>query len=249
VLILLASGRPEGRTAAQVHELERHGWPRQHRIGWPDLIDLEVPLYQAVAAFNERARASRAVFINQFGFTRDRIGRGFPADLNFDDLRRGTALEFGQSIYEPFGIAQVEPLSTGALCVVSDVCGCLGFASRALGDDASATWEQRVQRLEADLPNFVVARYTALPDDMAVLGWRMALHIGQAERDHIENEESRRAAAVIDDRLPRTTQQRQALLDSGFALAQRMSWEAVARTQLLPALGIEQDCAPRAWPG
>jgi len=249
VLILLASGRPEGRTAAQVDELTRHGWPRQHRIGWPDLIDLEIPLYQAVAAFNERARASRAVFINQFGFTRDRIGRGFPADLNFDDLRRGTALEFGQSIYEPFGIAQVEPLSTGALCVISDVCGCLGFASRALGDATSTTWEQRVQQLEADLPNLIVTRYTALPDDMDVRGWRMALHIGAPEREHIEREESRRAAAVIAERLPRTPDERQALLDSGFSLAQRMSWDTVVRTQLLPALGIEQNTAPRTWPG
>jgi hypothetical protein len=249
VLLLLASGRPEGRTAAQVHELEQHGWPREHHVGWPDLVDLEVPLYQAVTAFNARARASHAVLINQFGFTRDRIGHGFPEGLTFDDLRRGTSLEFGQSIYEPFGIAQVEPLSTGALCVVSDVCGCLGFASRALGDVASTSWEQRVQRLEADLPNLIVTRYTALPADMAVLGWRMALHIGQPERDHIEREESRRAAAVICERLPRTPEQRQALLESGFALAQRMSWDTVARTQLLPALDIEQQPPPRTWPG
>lgn len=249
VLLLLASGRPEGRTAAQVHELEQHGWPREHRVGWPDLVDLEVPLYQAVTAFNARARASRAVHINQFGFTRDRIGHGFPEGLTFDDLRRGTSLEFGQSIYEPFGIAQVEPLSTGALCVVSDVCGCLGFASRAHGDVSSTSWEQRVQRLEADLPNLVVTRYTALPADMAVLGWRMALHIGQPERDHIEREESRRAAAVICERLPRTPEQRRALLESGFALAQRMSWDTVAGTQLLPALDIAQQPPPRTWPG
>jgi hypothetical protein len=248
VLLLLASGRPEGRTAAQVHDLEQHGWPREHRVGWPDLVDLEVPLYQAVTAFNARARASHAVFINQFGFTRDRIGHGFPEGLTFDDLRRGTSLEFGQSIYEPFGIAQVEPLSTGALCVISDVCGCLGFASRALGDVTSTSWEQRVQRLEADLPNLVVTRYTALPADMAVLGWRMALHIGQPERDHIEREESRRAAAVICERLPRTPEQRQALLESGFALAQRMSWDTVASTQLLPALNIKQQPPPRTWP-
>jgi hypothetical protein len=249
VLILLASGRPEGRTGAQVHELERHGWPREHRIGWPDLVDLEIPLHQAVTAFNARARASRAVLINQFGFTRDRIGHGFPEGLTFDDLRRGTALEFGQSIYEPFGIAQVEPLSTGALCVVSDVCGCLGFVAHALRIDETLPWESRVQQIEAGLPNLVVPRYTALPDDTAVLGWRMALRLGKEDRDRVEQAEARRAAAVICERLPRTPDERRALLESGYALAQRMSWDVVARTQLLPALGITAPETPRTWPG
>ena len=38
-----------------------------------------------------------------------------PADMEFLDIRRGSDLEFGQSIYEPFGIAQVEPLTYGAI--------------------------------------------------------------------------------------------------------------------------------------
>ena len=57
-----------------------------------------------------------------------------------------------------------------------------------------------------------------------------------------------RAAAVICERLPRTPEQRQALLESGFALAQRMSWDTVASTQLLPALNIKQQPPPRTWP-
>ncbi|MCX6017123.1 MAG: hypothetical protein NTZ50_01240 [Chloroflexi bacterium] len=250
VLILLSSSRPEGRTAAQVRENEQHGWPREHRIGWPDLIDLEIPLYAAITAFNARARATRAVLINQFGFTRDRIGASFPEGLTFDDLRRGTDLEFGQSIYEPFGIAQVEPLSTGALCVISDVCGCLGFISRALGHDASDGWEVRVRRIEESLPNLIVTHYTDLPADLAVQGWRMAMYLGQNERESIERSEAQRAAGVICERLPRTPEARQALLDSGYALAQRMSWDVVAGTQLLPALGIRpHNTAPgRTWP-
>ncbi len=104
------------------------------------------------------------MLINQFGFSRDRCGDSMPADMAFDDLRRGTDLEFGQSIYEPFGIAQVEPLSTGALCVVSDVCGCLGFASlrrtRQTGSCASSN-------LQSTLPNIVVANYTSLPTEFS----------------------------------------------------------------------------------
>ncbi len=52
-----------------------------------------------------------------------------PEDTEFMDIRRGTHVEFGQSIYEPFGIAQLEPLSFGALCVITNVCGCAGFVN------------------------------------------------------------------------------------------------------------------------
>ena len=47
--------------------------------------------------------------------------------MEFMDIRKGSDVEFGQSIYEPFGIAQLEPLTFGAICVFSNVCGCAGF--------------------------------------------------------------------------------------------------------------------------
>ena len=43
-----------------------------------------------------------------------------PADMEFMDIRKGSDAEFGQSIYEPFGIAQVEPISFGGICVFSE---------------------------------------------------------------------------------------------------------------------------------
>ena len=46
--------------------------------------------------------------------------------MSFLDIRRGSDVEFGQSIYEPFGIAMLEPLTYGAICVISSVCGCAG---------------------------------------------------------------------------------------------------------------------------
>ncbi len=75
--------------------------------------------------------------------------------MRFNDLRVGSDLEFGQSIYEPFGIAQVEPLSAGALCVVSSVCGCVGFVRRAAGGLV--------------FPNLIVGDYAGLPDRMGAV--------------------------------------------------------------------------------
>ena len=71
------------------------------------------------------------------------------------DIRKGSDAEFGQSIYEPFGIAQVEPLSFGAICVVSNVCGCCGFIRRATDD--------------REVPNVVIADYTQAADSTEIV--------------------------------------------------------------------------------
>jgi hypothetical protein len=234
VLLMLTSVKPEGRTSGDVRQMESYGWPREHRYGWPDLIDLEASLYGAIQHFNANARASQIVLINQFGFTRDRCGERMPADMGFEDLRHGTDLEFGQSIYEPFGIAQVEPLSTGALCVISDVCGCLGFAS---AHSHTRDWNLRIADLQNLLPNIVVANYTHTPPGMALYSWRDAMRIGQWERDGMERHVAWQVAGQVIQRLPRTAEQRQKLIDTGYALATQMSWDVVAREQLLPALG------------
>ncbi len=48
VLFMLSSVRPEGRPWRDVQQMQRYGWPREHRHGWPDLIDLEASLYGAI---------------------------------------------------------------------------------------------------------------------------------------------------------------------------------------------------------
>ena len=55
--------------------------------------------------------ATKICLVNQFGWERSRCGWRMPEEMRFSDLRNGADLEFGQSIYEPFGIAQFEPLS------------------------------------------------------------------------------------------------------------------------------------------
>lgn len=228
VLFVLASVIPIGRSPKAIMEMEAaYGWPVTHRettihvdgVDVPDLVAHEAPFYQASEAFNWRARASKIVLVNQFGWSQDRCGRRMPADMQFADLRLGSDLEFGQSVYEPFGIAQLEPLGFGALCVVSSVCGCVGFVNRVGG---------------LALPNVIVADYT----DAGVLGQSVeaALSIDQAQRDEIETRQADLVAQAIAQRLPRDDLAAQKLIDDGYALAQKMSWEVVARDYLLPGL-------------
>jgi hypothetical protein len=146
-----------------------------------------------------------------------------PAEMEFLDIRQGSDLEFGQSIYEPFGIAQVEPLNYGALCCVSNVCGCIGFAERAAGG------------LE-NLPNMVVADYVSLPPDYWLGSPYDALWIDRGVRDWLESQNSAAAARAIAERLPKTRAEMETLIARGQEIADRMSWNVVAREYLLPGL-------------
>ena len=196
-----------------------YGWPVAHRVGAPDLVGTEVDFWRAVAAYNLRAEAIQAIFINQFGWDRTSCGVRMPEEMSFADLRRGTDVEFGASIYEPFGIAPLEPLGFGALCVISSVCGCRGFVTHAAGD--------------AGAPNVMVADFVSLPD---AAGLDDAMRIDEAHRDAIERARSLEAAHEILARLPMSDADREAALQQGYQLASHMSWDRVCEKFLLPGL-------------
>jgi hypothetical protein len=225
VLLVLSTSSPAGRRPEWVRAWEeQYGWPVGHRGDNGDLIDLETSFFFAgVDPFNRRAEASQVVFVNQFGWSRDRCGNRMPAEMEFADIRKGSDIEFGQSIYEPFGIAQLEPLSVGALCCVSNVCGCVGFAERAAHGLTS-------------LPNIVLADYVSLPKSYWLGSPYDALGIDQGVRDWIEGNNSAMAAHTIFERLPQDHRQMQALLERGQEIAQAMSWEVVVQDYLLPGL-------------
>lgn len=221
IFYLLSTVQPTGRRSEDVHRWEaEYGWPVHHRGDNGDLIAYEWDYYQSVEEFNDSAKASKIVFINQFGWSRDRCGTRMPAEMEFMDLRYGSDVEFGQSVYEPFGIAQVEPLSFGALCVLSSACGCLGFIRDAGG---------------AELPNIIVGDYLYLPEwvrsDLTSI-----LKMNQSLRDAIEMRVAQQVAQELIERLPRTTELAQERLTQGYELGTKMSWDVVVADYLLPAL-------------
>jgi hypothetical protein len=225
ILYILSSAEPTGRSPEQIFRWEQeYGWPVGHRADNGDLLGLEADFFfQVLEPFNQRSQAVKAVLINQFGWSRDRCGRRMPEAMNFMDLRKGADVEFGQSIYEPFGIAQIEPLSFGALCVPSNVCGAVGFVERATADFP-------------DFPNVIVADYVTPPEDWVYHSAHEALSIDQYARDLIERQRSKRVAEAIARRLPLTDEEARELLASGQLAAHRMSWEVVVKDYLLPAL-------------
>lgn len=234
VLFTLSSTIPQGKASEDVWRWEaEYGWPSFHRWDNGDLVGPEIDYWQAIVDFNRRARASRIILVNQFGWSRDRCGGRMPAAMEYADIRRGTDIEFGQSIYEPFGIAQLEPLSFGALCCLSTSCGCV-YCIEKTTLEPSATLAQRTGGL--GLNNIVLADYITLPPGWSYPTARALLNIGSYERDQLEAAEAWRAANKLIERLPRQGHDAWVLLQNGRALAEKMSWQVVVETELLPAL-------------
>jgi len=215
VLFVLATdaGRRDPDTVR--HMEAAYGWPMHHREGWPDLAGGETSIGRAAQAYNGWARATRVVLINQFGFDRASCGQRMPADMRLADLRQGSDVEFGQSAYEPFGIAPLETLAFGGICVVACACGCADLLGRVADEPLP--------------PNLLMADYSAPPEAGPA-------PISEGETRRIEHEVAARLAATLADRLPASQDDIERLLESGWTLAERMSWQAVCREYIAPAL-------------
>jgi hypothetical protein len=221
VLFVLSTEMGGPKLSHDIQRMEsRYGWPVAHREGYPDLSGGEAEFYASVQRFNVSSRNIKVIFVNQFGWSTDACGHAMPAEMDFMDLRKGTDLEFGQSIYEPFGIAQLEPLAFGGLCVLTGLCGCAGFLDK-------------VAR-EHERSNAIIADYTALPPGADTIAQMMS--IGLAERGAVEEIESQRIARAIVEQLPADDAARGRMLETGYHLAEHMGWDNVARKYVLPAL-------------
>ncbi|MBC8107858.1 MAG: hypothetical protein H7Z14_14820, partial [Anaerolineae bacterium] len=220
VLFALSTEVP-ARRPDDIRRMEsNYRWPVVHREGLPDLSNGEAVYYQGVQEFNAQSRNIKVVFINQFGFEQNLCGQRMPADMEFMDIRKGSDAEFGQSIYEPFGIAQVEPISFGGICVFSECCGCAGFVHKVTGGK--------------ETPNVIVADYTELPTKG--LRPEQLLAIGQPQRDQIEDTVAAKVAKGLLDRLPREPKEFEQFIQRGYDLATHMSWDAVARDYVVPGI-------------
>jgi len=221
-VLLVLSTEIGKRRERDIYRMEEgYHWPVAHREGLPDLSGGEAAFYAGVQEFNARSSHVKVVYINQFGFDRACCGWRVPQDVEFMDIRKGSDAEFGQSIYEPFGIAQLEVLSFGGLCVVTDVCGCAGFVRDVA--------EGRPVR------NVIFADYTRA-DELKDYELEDFRQIDRAVRDRIEHAVSEKVALELLARLPKNDDEAVAMLREGYELARHMSWQAVFERYVWPAL-------------
>jgi len=230
-VMFLLSTEVSQRRSSDIYDMEAaYNWPTAHREGWPDLSGGEANFYTAVQKFNAKSRNIKIIFINQFGFEPSSCGKRMPKDMEFMDIRSGSDVEFGLSIYEPFGIAQLEPLTFGGICVISSVCGCAGLVMEVAGIEGTK--------------NVVIADYTNL-DNGDYVDIEDILRIDQTVRSRIERRISAKVAIQICSRLAKSEPEIESMIQTGYRLAKDMSWDVVVKKHLLKSLQRQ----PRRQPG
>ena len=219
LFILTSSGgvrRPQDIRAME----KEYGWPRNHREGFPDCVQQEVDYNNMAVEFNKTHDNIQVVLVNQFGWDAEAIGERLPKGMHIGDFRTATDVEFGMATYEPFGISPLEPLCAGAVCVISNVCGCAGFV-REVAEGKKT-------------PNVIIADYTVLEEPSDEI--EELLSIGQPERDEIEAKVAVEVANQLMKLIPTNDEQRKKMLDSGSKLAAKMGWDRVFKDHLEPML-------------
>jgi len=217
VYVLLSTLMTICRTPEEILSMEaEYGWPVLHKEGWPDLIGAEKEIYNYLQLFNARSKAIKGVFINQFGFGRTSCGKRVPQQTGLEDLRLASDAEFGLSVYEPFGIAQIETIPFGGTSVLSSSCGAARFLKENFRDAA--------------VKPFYILDFIATGKKLSCNCLRN-LTINQ--RNDMENRLLSKHAERIFNFLPLTDNKRKRYFLNAQKHASRISWEASAQSYVL----------------
>jgi len=218
-VLFLLSTEVSQRRSRDIYNMEsEYNWPVAHREGLHDLSGGEASFYAKVQEFNAQSRNIKIIFINQFGFNRKNCGKRMPEDMEFMDIRKGSDVEFGLSIYEPFGIAHLEPLTFGSICVISSICGCAGFVQDVIGTES--------------VKNVIIADYINLRN-RKLADIEELLQIDQSVHNQIEASQSEKVAKKIVSLLPKSESEIESMIQTGHHIAKNMSWDVVVKNYLL----------------
>ncbi len=222
--ILLSSFVATGRPSEDIMRMEKeYGWPVNHRRSWPDLMGKEAKIYDYLETFNKKSEAIKGVFINQFGFNREKCGLKVPEDAQFIDLRIASDAELGFSIYEPFGIAQLETIPFGGVSLLSSSCGSASLLDKVFKD--------------AKIKPYYVVDFICKGNHMKCEELiKNSLTI--EKRTAIEGELFKEHANAIFKVLPVTDKKRMEYLKNAFHYNSKLCWENIVKKFFLPNLPI-----------
>ncbi len=209
--LLLATQIGTGRPTSEIYKMENdYGWPILHKKEWPDLVGMEQSIYEQISVFNARSKNIKALFVNQFGFDKRKCGNRVPEYLSFKDLRVGSDIELGMSIYEPFGIAQLETIPFGGKALVSTSCGNASLLKEAFANQKNKPYI---------LANFIDTFNNKSIHNLENLD----IH----QRTAYENKVLEELAQNIFENLDFSNQDRNKALDQVQEHMNNISWEAI----------------------
>jgi len=219
IYILLATQIPQGRPAELIDKLvKEYGWPFHHRPGWPDLVGYEIEIYEEIQRFNQRAQNIKAIFINQFGLSKRKCGLDFPEDLSTKDLRLASDVEFGLSIYEPFGISHIEVLPSGGVSLLSTSCGVSFLLERVFTKDGKPFVAIDFIEIAKDLP------------EEALLG------LSPEKREILEELSIAKTLEQTFQRIPKQREARRALFEKIQPFLKELDWDNIVKKYFITSL-------------
>lgn len=222
IYILLSTLVATGREPEDIMKMEReYGWPVYHKRGWPDLVGGEAEMYEYIKIFNSTHQHIKCVFINQFGFSRERCGMAVPEGMDFRDFRIASDAEFGLSIYEPYGISHVEVIPSGGISIISSSCGAAFFLKRVFE--------------EARIKPFYILDFIKEGERLPT---EKLLTLSIPERDVLERRCMENAAGEIFSIIPKGDEERKSLLEGISEFVEKMDWNEVFKNYLLEELGL-----------
>ncbi|MCX8058810.1 MAG: hypothetical protein N3A58_05305 [Spirochaetes bacterium] len=213
--LLLSSLIGTGRDSSQIFNMEKeYGWPVYHKEGWPDLVGMEIEINSFLEVFNEKSKAIKGIFINQFGFSRRKCGFRVSEKAEFLHFRVGSDAEIGFSIYEPFGIAQLETIPFGGFSFLSTSCGAFYLLKCSFNNEKGI------------LPfigfDFIGEGHLDLEKNKID-----PLSLNKETRFLIERRLFNKMANIIFNVLPKNNQERFNLLFKFQSLSNKLGWEAI----------------------
>lgn len=207
---LIGTGRP----SSDIHKMEEeYGWPLLHKENWPDLVGYENDVFWSVQYFNAKSKNIKAIFINQFGFTPQQLGKRLPSGTDFSDLRIASDAELGMSIYEPFGIAQIETIPYGGIAVLSRACGSAFLLEKV--------WQTK------DQPFHIID--FAKTDDPSL----DYFSLNAQQRTNIEKDILMREAKSVYEKLPKSDHMRQSIFENCIENAHGLEWNTIAKNIII----------------
>ncbi|MCL1827733.1 MAG: hypothetical protein FWG20_06805 [Candidatus Cloacimonetes bacterium] len=213
--VILSSLIGNGRTDSEAAGMEKeYGWPVLHKEGYPDLLEYEKEIWERVQLFNAKSKWIKAVFINQFGFTPNRVGERLPKNTTFADFRLASDIEFGMSVYEPFGIAQIETIPFGGIAVLTRVCGSAFLIEKAFAG-------------EKKKPFYIVDfHYNSTKEDITS---KDLINESAEYRVTLEREKLAECANKIYKTIPVNDEERKEILEVCKKNMHKLSWEEVVK--------------------
>ena len=212
-MVILSTIIGSGRTSDEIGKMETdYGWPVMHKEGYPDLIGYENDIYWSCQYFNAKSKSIKVVFINQYGFTQNKVGSRLPEDTSFADLRLASDVELGLSVYEPFGIAQIETIPFGGVAILTKACGSSFLLEKSFKDE--------------ELKPYLVLDFTEDSNEKSEVD---LLNLSLQEREEIEKQIIAKHINEIYNIIPKSEAQRKQIFDLCKKHLNKLSWDEVIK--------------------